>query len=188
MSSENHPRCRSIIATSAADSENESVQPLSDAFIQTLASFVSFNRGHCGSTHEFDPSPAPHCTAGILAPWLSEVFAGATAEPSSPSHLHQIHSLLTQSPSIEVLHRRVSMEPASSLLIILLPTQRGFTSGITEVAEPILETAWQTQEHSPVDNESQGGDDKPLRGNSPGSPGGTLEGGPPGGGGGGGPT
>ena len=37
----------------------------------------------------------------------------------------------------------------------------------------------------PVDNEPQGGNDEPLGGNSPGSPGGPPEGGPPGGGGGG---
>ena len=180
MSSENNPKLRSITTASAADSKNESIQSLSNAFIQTSASFISFNRGRRCSTRESDPPLVPRRTAGILAPRLSEVFAGATAEPSSPSRLHQIRSLLTQSPSVEVLRRRVSTEPASSLLIVLSPTQRGFASGITEVAEPILETAQQTQEHSPVDNE-------PLRGNSPGSPGGPLEGGPPGGGGGGGP-
>ena len=141
MSSENNPRHRSITAASAANSENESVQSLLNAFIQTLASFISFNRGCHGSTCESDPPPAPRHTAGISAPQLSEVFTDATAEPSSLSHLHQIHSLLTQSPSVEVLHHRVSMEPASSLPIVLLPTWRGFTLGITEVAEPISETA-----------------------------------------------
>ena len=161
MSSENNPRRRSITAASAAESENESVPSISNTFIQTSASFVSFNRGRRGSICEPDPPPAPRCTAGISAPHLSEVFAGATAEPSSPSRFHQIRSLLTQSPNVEVLRRRVSNEPASSFPIVLSPTRRGFASGITEVAEPALETAWQSREHSSVDDEPQGGDDEP---------------------------
>ena len=107
MSSENNPRRRSITAASAADSENESIQSLSNAFIQTSASFISFNRGRCGSTRESDPPPVPCHTAGILAPRLSKLFTGATAEPSSPSRLHQIHSLhFRQPPNPPILGRK----------------------------------------------------------------------------------